>query len=226
VTHNNIHFEIKDSKGEEMKFKYLSRVLVSIILLLIMTTPSFAHRVNVFAYVEGDTVFTESYFSKKRKVHQGKIEILNAETGKVLLTGVTDDDGLFNFPIPEAIKKDRNGLLINLQASEGHRGDWTLTADEIFPESPVKEKTAITSSPAKSSDPVPMTSSVETTKATSSEIAQLTTQVKNLTNKVETLKRLIISQQEKGPGVNEIFSGIGYILGLFGVAAFFLSRKK
>ncbi|ACS79945.1 hypothetical protein [Maridesulfovibrio salexigens] len=208
-----------------MKFKYLSRVLVSLILLLIMSTPSFAHRVNVFAYVEGDTVFTESYFSKKKKVHQGKIEILNADTGKVLLTGVTDDGGLFDFPIPEAIKMDRNGLLINLQASEGHRGDWTLTADEIFPNSPAENKPTITTSSAQSSEPVPMTSSVDTT-TSSAEIAQLTAQVEKLTNKVETLKRLIISQQEKGPGVNEIFSGIGYILGLFGVAAFFLSRKK
>ncbi|WP_320175648.1 hypothetical protein [Maridesulfovibrio sp.] len=209
-----------------MKFKYLSTVFVSLILLIIMSTPSFAHRVNIFAYVEGDTIFTESYFSKKRKVHQGKVEILNAETGQVLLKGVTDDEGLFNFSIPEAIKKDRNGLLINLQASEGHRGDWTLTADEIFPNSPVESKPITPPSPAESSVPAATTAPAESIKASSSEIAQLTTQVENLTNKVETLKRLIINQQEKGPGVNEIFSGIGYILGLFGVAAFFLSRKK
>lgn len=158
-------------------------------------------------------------------MHQGKIEILNSETGRVLLTGVTDDGGLFNFPIPEAIKKNRNGLVINLQASEGHRGDWTLTADEIFPDSPIESESTIPTSPAQSAEPVPMKSSVDTTKASSSEIAHLTAQVENLTNKVETLKRLIISQQEKGPGVNEIFSGIGYILGLLELLLFSLPEK-
>ena len=207
-----------------MTIKYLSRVFVLLILLTVLNTPAFAHRVNVFAYIEGDTVYTESYFSKKRKVHQGQIEILNADTGKVLLKGVTDDDGLFNFPIPEAIKKDRSGLLINLHASEGHRGDWTLTADEIFPETANQSASLTPEEKISVETTEPATPS--SVKASSAEVSKLTEDIKTLTNKVETLKRLIISQQEKGPGVNEIFSGIGYILGLFGVAAFFLSRKK
>ncbi|WP_421901852.1 hypothetical protein [Maridesulfovibrio sp.] len=204
-----------------MNVKYLSVFFVTLALLT-LSIPSFAHRVNLFAYVEGDTVYTESYFSKKRKVHKGKLEIFSTKTGEEILKGVTDNDGNFNFPIPDAIKMDRSGLLINLYASEGHRAVWTLTADEIFPETTEATEPALTPSPAPSSE----SPAVESPKASSSEIAQLTAQIENLTNKIETLKRLIISQQEKGPGANEIFSGIGYILGLFGVAAFFLSRKK
>ncbi len=203
---------------------YVSILAMSIILLA--SIPAFAHRVNLFAYVEGDIVYTESYFSKKRKVHQGKLQVFSTKTGKEILKGITDNNGNFNFPIPDAIKTDRSGLLINLYASEGHRAVWTLSADEIFPET---ESTAAaqtqTSTLPETEKPVSI-APTEHTSYSGSEIAELSAQVKNLTDKVETLKRLIISQQEKGPGVNEIFSGIGYILGLFGVAAFFLSRKK
>lgn len=205
------------------------KILVSILtmsIILLASITAFAHRVNLFAYVEGDTVYTESYFSKKRKVHQGKLEVFSTKTGEEILKGITDDSGNFNFPIPDAIKNDRSGLLINLYASEGHRAVWTLSADEIFPETESAAAAEVqTSTPPKAEKPVSITPT-EHTSYSGSEIAELSTQVKDLTDKVETLKRLIISQQEKGPGVNEIFSGIGYILGLFGVAAFFLSRKK
>ncbi|NDV28806.1 hypothetical protein [Desulfovibrio sp. JC010] len=205
-----------------MSLRKYSCPLLIFMLIMFCSTPAFAHRVNLFAYVEGDTVFTESYFSKKRKVHQGELEVFSTGNGELLLKGTTDNKGLFNFPIPEATKAEKSGLLINLYASEGHRATWTLHADEIFPETP---QTA-SNTAAKT---VHASSTVQTSpadKASSADLAELTAQVKTLTDKVETLKRLIISQQEKGPGVNEIFSGIGYILGLFGVAAFFLSRKK
>lgn len=203
---------------------YISILTISIILLAI--TPALAHRVNLFAYVEGDTVYTESYFSKKRKVHKGKLEIFSTKTGEEILKGVTDNSGNFNFPIPDAIKNDRSGLLINLYASEGHRAIWTLSVDEIFPEA--ENETAAEAKSPSSSKPGKALSAATSKQPgySDSELAELSAEVKNLTDKVETLKRLIISQQEKGPGVNEIFSGIGYILGLFGVAAFFLSRKK
>ncbi|WP_319781267.1 hypothetical protein [Maridesulfovibrio sp.] len=193
-----------------------------LILFVIGSHPVFAHRVSLFAYVEGDTVFTESYFSKKRKVHQGKLEIFSTGSNKLLLTGITDDNGDFNFPIPETTKAEKSGLLIKLHASEGHQAVWTLTPDEIFPDSS-------TAQPAAEDSPSPSQAPQVKQSATivpGSELAELSSQVKTLSNKVETLKRLIISQQEKGPGVNEIFSGIGYILGLFGIAAFFLARKK
>ncbi|WP_415717493.1 hypothetical protein [Maridesulfovibrio sp.] len=205
-----------------MQPKYRTVILSAMFMITLFATQAFAHRVNLFAYVEGDTIFTESYFSKNRKVHQGKLEIFSTASGKLLLEGSTDDNGLFNFQIPETTRMERSGLLINLYASEGHRAEWTLTADEIFPETS-EPSSGAQSSAAPAAEP--MTETALQTES-NADLARLSAQVKTLTDKVETLKRLIISQQEKGPGVNEIFSGIGYILGLFGVAAFFLSRKK
>ncbi|WP_319760058.1 hypothetical protein [Maridesulfovibrio sp.] len=203
-----------------MSLAKLFRTLTVIFIILTSTT-AFAHRVNLFAYVEGNTVFTESYFSKSRKVHQGKLEVFSTKSGDLLLKAKTNDEGNFNFPIPEATKKERSGLLIYLYASEGHRAEWTINADEIFPDSTEATSEEIQPAPEVQAQPYDTE-----TKVYSTDIAKLNEQLSTLTDKVETLKRLIISQQEKGPGVNEIFSGLGYILGLFGVAAFFLSRKK
>lgn len=190
--------------------------IISLFLaILTFSSNAYAHRVNVFAYVEGTEVFTESYFSKKKKVHQGKVEVFNSKDGKLLLSGITDDNGNFNFPVPNQTKTDKSGLFIVLHASEGHRGEWTLAADEIFPDASPLPSTSATS-------PV----IIKSTQTSNSELNKLNTQVSELNSKVDALKRLIINQQENGPGANEIFSGIGYILGLFGVAAFFVSRKK
>ncbi|WP_027722842.1 hypothetical protein [Maridesulfovibrio zosterae] len=203
-----------------MRISLIRKLTVSafIFTLLLISSTAYAHRVSVFAYVEGDTVYTESYFSKKKLVHQGKIEVFNTKGGKLVLSGITDDDGKYDFTIPAAIKADKSGMKIVLHASEGHRGEWTLQADEIFPEDQVELETI----PSSQTPPA-----VSTNTAISAESSvELSTQIKKLNDKIDTLKRLIISQQENGPGANEIFSGIGYILGLFGVAAFFMSRKR
>ncbi|MEZ4579277.1 MAG: hypothetical protein R2861_13515 [Desulfobacterales bacterium] len=49
---------------------------------------------------------------------------------------------------------------------------------------------------------------------------------KKLDEKLQPLHRMLARMQDPGPTVNDIFGGIGYILGLAGVAALFYSGKK
>jgi len=97
-----------------------------LVLSFLFTSPALAHRVVIFAYTEGDIVHTESKFMPHTPVKQGKILVLDAQTGKELLTGQTDDQGKFSFKIPpEAQKQD---LKIVVEAAMGHRGEWLLKA--------------------------------------------------------------------------------------------------
>jgi len=82
-------------------------------LLVCPGVPAFSHRVNIFAYVEGDTIYTESYFYDGTPVTDGKIEVTDSNQSTVF-TGRTDDEGLFSFKIP---KKD--DLTIVLDAGTG-----------------------------------------------------------------------------------------------------------
>ncbi|MBI9111478.1 hypothetical protein [Maridesulfovibrio ferrireducens] len=200
-------------------FRMLSSIMFLVLVMLFSTSPAQAHRVSVFAYVEGSEVFTESYFSKEKRVHQGKIEVFNLTTGSQILTGTSDDDGNFNFPIPKEISSDHAGLKIVLIASEGHRNEWTLTPEDIFPNA----------SPTSSELPQKMQTEIipdVKTTLTNTDTSLLSAQIQELNTKIDTLKRLILNQQEDGPGIKEIFSGIGYIFGFFGIAAFLTSRKK
>jgi nickel transport protein len=91
-----------------------------------------AHRVNLFAWVEGDTVYVESKFSSSRRVNKGKIIVTDPE-GTQLLTGTTDENGEFSFKVPK-----KTELKIVLEAGTGHRAEWTIPLAEI--EMPAAEK--------------------------------------------------------------------------------------
>lgn len=84
-----------------------------------------AHKVNIFAYAEGGTVYTESYFPDGKKVQNGTIEVYDSQ-GQKLLEGKTDQEGKFSFPVP---KKD--DLKIVIIASMGHKNEYVLKKDEL-----------------------------------------------------------------------------------------------
>ncbi len=108
--------------------KYSFIVLLGLVftgLLFVFTTPAAAHKVNVFAYAEGDTVYTESYFPDGRRVEGGKVEVYDSQ-GKKLLEGVTSKEGIFDFKIPKV-----DDLKIVLIATMGHENTFTIYADEL-----------------------------------------------------------------------------------------------
>lgn len=84
-----------------------------------------AHRVNLFAWVEGDTVYVESKFSGGKKVSAGKIIVTDPQ-GTELLTGTTNENGEFSFKVPQ-----KTDLKIALLAGTGHRAEWTIAVSEI-----------------------------------------------------------------------------------------------
>ncbi|WP_139795681.1 hypothetical protein [Desulfocicer vacuolatum] len=103
--------------------------LLALILILLGSSPAWAHKVYVFAWVEKGTVYTESSFGDQ-PVHGGAIEVVDRDN-QVVLQGKTDDRGKFNFPVPVAVNSD---LLIKLDATMGHQARWTVTLSELMAE--------------------------------------------------------------------------------------------
>lgn len=102
----------------------LSLYLLALVLVVGAANAALAHKVNIFAYVEGDTVFTESYFPDGKPVQNGMITVQDRK-GSTLLEGKTDDKGLFSFPLP---KKEDLTIIIN--AAMGHRNTFLLKISE------------------------------------------------------------------------------------------------
>jgi len=182
-----------------------------------LALPAAAHRANVFAWEDGGTIHVETSFSGGAPALNASIKVTDAATGAALLEGTTDDKGFFVFAIPDAARQSRLDMRIVLGAGQGHQGEWIIRADEYLGAGtsstsplPVQAKVA--------SAAVPGTSTLDA--------ATLESIVETVVNRqVAPLRRSLASMAQPGPTAHDIFGGIGYILGLFGIVALMKSRK-
>jgi nickel transport protein len=105
--------------------KYLKCLFAVLILVLLVSGPALAHKVNLFAYAEQGTVFTESYFPDGRAVEKGKVLVYDSKDQK-LLEGETDTQGMFSFDIPKI-----DALTIVIDAGMGHKNEFKLKKAEV-----------------------------------------------------------------------------------------------
>jgi nickel transport protein len=184
-----------------------------------------AHRVNVFAWVEDDTIYVESKFSSGKKVKDGKIVVTDPR-GVELLTGRTNDQGEFSFKIPKP-----TDLKIVLIAGQGHQAEWTIRAAEMaeLPTQKTSQTSAADLIQSDQNNAVGLKSMENGTPGpdTAVEPKELEAIIESiLDKKLKPITRMLAELRQKGPTVGDIFAGIGYIFGLVGVAAYVHSRKK
>jgi nickel transport protein len=173
-----------------------------------------AHRVTIFAWAEGDKIFTESKFSGGKRVKQGDVIVYDSE-GNQLLKGKTDDKGEFSFEIPK-----KTSLKIVLIAGMGHRGEWTIPVSEL--EDVAGPQAEIATS--QKTVPKRTEKQAEVSHLSSNEI-RLTIE-EALDKRLKPVMKILVELRENRPTFRDIFGGIGYILGLVGVAAYFHYRRK
>jgi len=189
-------------------------ILIFIFLIIIMMDVSvFAHKVNIFTYVEGDKVYTESYFNDGKKCVDSKIEVFDNQ-GNILLEGLTDEEGMFSFEIPSEDVIDGD-LKVVLTASMGHRAEYIIRADELRDVAELIEE--------KLEEPV----TVLSPEVSSFDLKEIQSLIEDaLDKKLEPIMREIKKSQEDRISPTEIIGGVGYIIGIFGIIAYFLSRKR
>lgn len=110
-----------------MMGKRMYRLSALLFLMFFVPAVGHAHKVNVFAYVENGTVYTESRFSGNKPVTHGTL-IVKDQKGNTLLTDRPDEEGMFSFAVPENLE---TGLVITIEAGTGHKGTWTVKPAEI-----------------------------------------------------------------------------------------------
>jgi len=189
-------------------YKLLISFVFLSLLLLMTASVVFAHKVNIFAYAEGDTVYTESYFPDGTKVKDGVVQVYDSQ-GTKLLEGKTNENGEFNF---KPLKKD--DLKIVLLASMGHKNTYALSADELLDIMAAQ----------KPQKPEPKESKVK-------EVAEVDLdQIKriidiSLDEKLKPIMRQLTKAQQREVSFTEVIGGIGYIFGIMGIILYFLSKK-
>jgi nickel transport protein len=105
--------------------KTMNYLLVALLAVLLFSTAAMAHKVSLFAYVEGGKVYTESYFPDGSPVEGGKVLVYDSQD-KLLLQGKTDKEGLFSFDVPKV-----DDLTIVIEATMGHKNSFKLKNADV-----------------------------------------------------------------------------------------------
>jgi nickel transport protein len=210
--------------------KPLCCCLIALVILLLSDVSGWAHKVNVFAYVEGDTVVVEGYFGGSVKAQDSPVEVFDSD-GKKILEGKTDSKGIYSFKLAE-LPPIKGDIKIVLEGGMGHKADYTVSladlpvsTEKTSAPQPKNEETKIAGPPplaaaqpsVQAQDPALLKKVVED--AVEQKIQPL---VKMLGNQ----QKMLMEQKDKGPTITEIIGGLGWILGIVGVAGYFMGRNR
>lgn len=202
-------------------------VSLALLLLFAWTQPARAHAVYLFAWVDGDRVCSEGYFAKKSKVRDGAVTVRNA-TGGLVAEGRTNEQGLWCFPAPAP-----QDLTFVLNAGQGHRAEFILPAKE-FPSGrlPAADKGALAAPGTPVADHVPATGTAQRSTAASMDDGSLRALVRNavreeLQSQLSPIRQALAEKNaDPGPTLRDIMGGLGWIIGLAGLAAWYTARRK
>ncbi len=101
-------------------------ILFMIFAIAGLPTVGYAHKVSVFAWVEGDNVVVEGKLGGGKRAKQGKVYVYDGQDQLILETELATD-GTARFPL----KDYQTGLKIVVDIGEGHQSFWILTPNDI-----------------------------------------------------------------------------------------------
>lgn len=201
----------------------LVRVCFYVALVFLSLPPAaWAHRLNVFAFVDGGEIQVESYFSRGNPARQGKVEVTDAAVNVALVTGVTDDNGIFRFPLPEGVRNRGHDLLVRVNAGEGHEGEWRIPAAELGRPS-VDAVAVVRQLQGEAAVPPPVAQDGRAVSLAPQELEQIINTA--LEQKLAPIRQMLADQYSAGPSVRDIIGGLGWLIGLAGLAAYFKNRR-
>ncbi len=196
----------------------ISLIAISIIIFF-FSLNSHAHKLNIYAYTDGDMVHSESYFADGSRCKNCTIEVYDKNTGRAITEGKTDDNGKLSFSMPEAAS-----LRLVLKAGAGHQAEYNLNLrgtglkEKAQDNKRLKENITKETREKASSDKQKCLSSED--------IEVIVSQA--IDRKIQPLmNQIALMHQEIGRvGIIEIIGGIGYIFGFLGIIMYFKSRKN
>ena len=175
----------------------ISRIAVLVLVgITLATTGAVAHDIHLFARVEGEAIHGRAYFAGDEPASGLTVYVLTAE-GMPLGAAETDSEGRFTY------RPEQEGpLRLVLETVEGHRASLTIdfAKDEISEEVEI-ERHALA--------PSEIEEMIE--RAVAHEVAPVLEEMDRLGNRIR---------------FQDVIGGIGYIVGVMGLIAFWKSRSR
>ncbi len=188
----------------------IKTTLLLALAFFLMADPAQAHKIKIFAMVEGETVTGYAYAPGGVRLPHNSIEIFNGNKEKIG-TIKTDTNGAFSFT-----PKERSNLSFEMDTSDGHRTSFLITAEELPTRLPATVSQAASAEPPPAIEALPRS-------ATPPELVTLIDRA--VAHNIRPLREQIETYEEK-IRLHDILGGIGYIMGLAGIFAYWQALKK
>ncbi len=191
-------------------------LVLGLVIACLPTGDVFAHKVIIFAWAEENTVYTQSKFSGGKKVVNGTVEARD-DLGNLVSKGKTNKMGEYSFSVEKL-----GPLHIVLNAGMGHRAEWSLTTKD-FSDLATGTETELKDERAQS----PEIEEIKSSSDIRTERGQLESMIEQtLDKKLQPIHKMLVQQQEERVTLRDVLGGIGYIIGLIGLAAYIRYRKS
>jgi len=193
--------------------RFFLEMLVCLLVTSMVSIPAYGHKIMVFAYPEGGSIYLEGYFADGKQAQDSLVEVFG-EDGVKLLEGKTDDKGLYSFPMPDVPE-----MKIVLSGSMGHRAECVVKggSDDAGHE--------------RSKDALPgafegaLQQDENAGKAAVEEERIRAIVCEELDRKLVPLIREMAQLSRKGASLTDVIGGIGYIAGIMGLVLYFKTRR-
>jgi len=197
-------------------------VLGALAVLLLAAGPVEAHKVRLFATVEGKTIKGYGYFSAKSRARDCQVKALGP-AGESLGQTQTDEQGEFSL---EAGKRVDHRLV--LTTGDGHEAEFLIRAEELPADLPGGEGQAAAGKAEETAPAAPAGSRAEEklSPEAAPAIAQaVAREVAPLKEQIQALRRQVDEYQGR-VRFSDAVGGVGFILGLAGVAFYLTARRR
>ncbi len=175
------------------------------IALCLLSFPSQAHLLKIFATAQGEQIEGSVYFSGSDSAPTAKISIRSTQ-GKLLAELTSNKRGHFTYQTVSQMDH-----LLHADSGDGHTAKWTIRATELAGGSTTTPDEVTAQQHIETGEAAGRFSSAHFERAIARQIAPLRRQLVSLEERIK---------------FQDMLGGIGYIIGLAGLAAWYHSRKK
>ncbi|MBN2713320.1 MAG: hypothetical protein JXR97_12945 [Planctomycetes bacterium] len=176
---------------------------------------AWAHKVKLFAAADGKKIEGFAYTSDGARIKRGKVAVMIGDN-KIAEVDL-DKKGEFTY---EAKTKDDH--LFRLDLGDGHAASFTVYASELPDSLPGGDKT-VQATPDANENAAEATAAPASTATGISQ--DLAAEIKQLRQQVTMLREEIDAYREHR-NLQDIIGGIGYILGITGIAFMLMKRNS